>query len=126
MRKRKDTKRPRKLKLTSELQNAMQRQFRAFREKFGRDPGPDDPVFFDHDSAAPSPMRLETLQREFVAVMTEARVSPAYIYAYCRTGLIVTEENYRLISPEDRAAWDLAMEEYLQDPRRLESGAKQD
>jgi hypothetical protein len=28
----------------------------AFREKFGRDPGPDDPVFFDPDADEPTPL----------------------------------------------------------------------
>jgi hypothetical protein len=91
----------------------MQQQFQAFREKFGRDPGPEDPVFFDPNSATPAPIPLETLEHQIAAVMTNARVSPALIYAYCRTGLIVTEENYRLLSPADRAAWDLAIEEFL-------------
>jgi hypothetical protein len=105
-------KRLRKIELSSELQDAMRQQFRAFREKFGRDPGPEDPVFFDPESPTPAPIPLETLQREIVEVMTKARVSPEFIYAYCRTGLILTQENYWLLSPKDRAAWDLAVLEY--------------
>jgi hypothetical protein len=123
MRGRNRTNRFRKLRLTSEMQDAVQQQFQAFRKKFGRDPGADDPVFFDHDSAAPLPMPLETLRCEFVAVMTKARVPPAFIYAYCRTGLIVTDENHCLLSPTDRAAWDLAIEEYY-GAHRLGSGVK--
>ena len=124
MPKRNITKRVRKIKLTSELQDAMQRQFQAFREKFGRDPGPEDPVFFDADSTTPAPIPLETLNVEIAAVMTKARISPALIYAYRRTGLIVTEENYRLLSPTDRVAWDLAIEEYFTGTRRSGVGAK--
>jgi hypothetical protein len=108
------SKRSRKLKRTSALRDAMRRQFQAFREKFGRDPRPEDPVFFDPDSATPKPIPLATLQREIVELITKARVSPEFIYAYRRTGLIVTKENYRLLSPKDRAAWDLAVQEFLQ------------
>jgi hypothetical protein len=115
MRKRSMSKRVRKIELTSELEDAMQRQFQAFREKFGRDPGPEDPVFFDPDSTTPAPIPIETLQSQIAAVMTRAGISPAFIYAYRRTGLIVTEENYLLLSPADRDAWDLAIEEYLQE-----------
>src|SRR5688500_13083409 len=35
------------------LQEALQDNLRAFREKFGRDPGPDDPMFFDPDADDP-------------------------------------------------------------------------
>jgi hypothetical protein len=92
----------------------MQQQFQAFRDKFGRDPGPHDPVFFDPDSHAPTLLPLERLQREVVGGMMRAGLSPALIYAYCRTGLVATEENYSLLSPRDRVAWECAIEEYFQ------------
>jgi hypothetical protein len=105
-------KRPRYIKLNPELHQAMQRQLQAFRDKFGRDPEPDDPVFFDDDADAPVPINLDSLQRQIVALMSKARVSPELIYAYCRTGVIATDENYRLLSPEDRDAWERAIAEY--------------
>ncbi|MFI2747265.1 hypothetical protein ACH5BA_13310 [Kitasatospora sp. NPDC018623] len=37
------------------LQDAVQRQLARFREKFGREPGPDDPLFFDPDADEPRP-----------------------------------------------------------------------
>jgi hypothetical protein len=43
-------KRLRSIKLNPELHQAMQRQLQAFRDKFGRDPEPADPVFFDDDA----------------------------------------------------------------------------
>ena len=33
---------------------ALQEQFRLFREKFGRDPKPDEPIFFDPDQDQPT------------------------------------------------------------------------
>lgn len=32
------------------VEQALEEQLRAFRAKFGRDPGPDDPLFFDPDA----------------------------------------------------------------------------
>jgi hypothetical protein len=102
----------RSIKLNPELHEAMQRQLQAFRDKFGRDPGPDDPVFFDDDANGPVPINLDSLQRQTVAVMNKARISPELIYAYCRTGVIATDQNYGLLSPEDRDAWERAIAEY--------------
>jgi len=36
--------------LNAEAQRAIQEQLRKFREKFGRDAGPEDPIFFDPDA----------------------------------------------------------------------------
>jgi len=105
-------KRLRSIKLNPEFHQAMQRQLQAFRDKFGRDPEPDDPVFFDDDVDAPVPINLDSLQRQIVAVMNKACVSPELIYAYCRTGVIATDQNYGLLSPEDRDAWECAIAEY--------------
>src|SRR5207248_7598441 len=105
-------KRLRSIKLNPELHQVMQRQLEAFRDKFGRDPGPDDPVFFDDDADAPVPINLDSLQRQIIAVMNKARAAPELIYAYCRTGVIATDQNYDLLSPEDRDAWERAIAEY--------------
>jgi len=90
----------------------MQHQLQAFRNRFGRDPGPDDPVFFDDDADGPVPINLDSLQRQIVAVMNEAGVSPELIYAYCHAGVIATDQNYGLLSQEDRDAWERAIAEY--------------
>ena len=99
-------------KITPEMEVALKRQLEAFRAKFGRDPGPDDPVFFDTDSATPVPMSDEVVERATVRAMTAIGLSPAYIHAYSRTGRIVTTKNYPLLSPEERAEWDAAIAEY--------------
>jgi hypothetical protein len=49
---------------------------------------------------------------EAVAVKL-SRISPELIYAYCRTGVIATDQNYGLLSPEDRDAWERAIAEYF-------------
>jgi integrase len=106
-------KKKRIIKLNPEMLDALRKQRERFRQKFGRDPGPNDPVFFDPDSDVPAPMSEDYIKRETVTAMTEAGISPVAIYAYRRTGLIVSEENYARLSPEERAEWNAAVEEYL-------------
>ena len=40
------------------MQNAIEQQLDAFREKFGREPLPEDPLFFDPDASGDIPQRL--------------------------------------------------------------------
>jgi len=53
----------------------LQEQRRAFIEKFGREPGPSDPVFFDPTSDTPIPLteeKLESLYHSAVMSTTSA------------------------------------------------------
>ena len=45
----------RTLRLSPELADAMQEQRKRFIRKFGREPGPNDPIFFDPDADTPQP-----------------------------------------------------------------------
>jgi hypothetical protein len=47
-----------------------------------------------------------------VEPMKHARLDPAVIYAFERTGLLVTEANQHLISEVDQAEWEAAVREY--------------
>jgi hypothetical protein len=86
-----------------------------FRERFGRDPGPDDPVFFDPSAEEPRPLG-EDGEALFIAMsemaMRRAGIDPSLIYASRKTGLIVTERNQHLLSDDDRADWIEAIFEY--------------
>jgi hypothetical protein len=93
---------------------SMRQQLEAFRKKFGRDPGPEDPVFLDPHSDVPRPVGLADFQAEVVEVMCKADIRPELIHAYIRTGLIVTRDNRKYLSQEDRRAWDRAILEYLE------------
>jgi len=88
---------------------------REFRERFGRDPGPDDPVFFDPSAEEPRTLD-EDGEALFIAMsemaMRTAGIDPAVIYASRKTGLIVTERNQHLLSDDDRADWIEAIFEY--------------
>ncbi len=90
----------------------MEGQFQRFREKFGRGPGPDDPVFFDPDADTPQELDWDKIRSEIVGGMVEAGIEPEKIYAYRKTGLIVTEENWGLLSKEQQQEWEAAIAEY--------------
>lgn len=44
--------------------------------------------------------------------MRKAGIRPALIYAYERTGLLLLEEGYKSLSPEDKAEYDAAIDEW--------------
>jgi len=98
--------------LSPEVVRALEKQKEAFRQKFGRDPGPGDPVFFDPNADTPQPFDMDEMTAALVEAMAETGVEPARIYAYRKTGLIVTEENLRLLSEQDLAEWKSAIQEY--------------
>ena len=54
----------------------------------------------------------EVVEHVMVEGMKQAGLDPAIIYAFEKTGLMVTEANEHLISDVDRAAWAAAVREY--------------
>lgn len=52
------------IKMNKELDEAIIRQVESFKEKFGREPGPDDPLFFDPDCDVPIPLSELKLRKE--------------------------------------------------------------
>jgi len=110
---------PRYLRLSPEVQQAIERQLAAFREKFGRDPNDDDPILFDPDADDPVPLSDEKYERMMIEAMTEVGISQAMIFAFKRTGRIVTETNKHLLTAEELREWYDAVDEYR---RRVESG----
>ena len=105
-------KKSRAIKMDEELRRALERQLERFREKFGREPGPGDPVFFDPDADDPRPLDPAPVEARIVAAMQAAGIEPAKIHAFRRTGLIPTAENAQHLSAQDREDWQLALEEY--------------
>lgn len=61
---------PRVLEMDDQLAEAVEGLRELFRKKFGRDPGPDDPLVFDPDADEPRPMPEKDLDRIY-AVMEE-------------------------------------------------------
>jgi hypothetical protein len=97
-----------------ELAEGFAAQREAFRAKFGREIGPDDPVFFDPDADEPRPLSPEKLDAMWVAAadsMRSAGLDPAYALAAAEVGYIVTEENRHTFSA-------LEVEAYLEAVQR--------
>lgn len=102
-----------KRRIRGEALRALRAQRQAFIDKFGREPGPDDPVMFDPDADTPVPMSEEKVRAQMLAAMQAAEIPLHLIYAYAKTGFIVGQEGYRNMSLEDRAAYNAAIKEYF-------------
>ncbi len=95
----------REVPLSAEALEALQAQRQQLQQHFGRDPGPEDPLFFD----APP---LEQVEHQIAQAMQQAGIDPALIYAFEQTGLLVTEENQHLIPAHGLQAWQAAVARY--------------
>ena len=115
----------RKVKLTPEMEKMLRRQRKKFIRKFGREPGPDDPLFFDPNASEPLPLSPEQLQNTTLKTMLAAGTPAHFVYAYQKTGFVVNETGYKNMSPEDRAEYDAAIEEYFAMEDAQAKGAKQ-
>lgn len=91
----------------------LRKQLKAFRKKFGRDPEPGEPVFFDPDADTPQPIPKAVMEEGMREV---AKLLPPQIgYAYLKTGgLLLTEDNMHKFSDEDLEAWNAAIDEYYE------------
>lgn len=103
-----------KFPIDPKLVDLLKRQEQTFIEKFGRPPGPDDPVFFDPTADEPQPIIDEVVEHHLLEGMHKAGVHPAVIHAYQVTGLLVTKDNRKHLSKTDRKAWDDAIDEWYE------------
>jgi hypothetical protein len=92
----------REVPLSAEDLAVIEEQRQKFRQQLGRDPGPDDRLFFD----AP---HLEHVEHHLAEAMKRAGLDPAYIHAFEQTGLLVTADNQHLIPERDLQAWQAAV-----------------
>jgi len=110
----------RKRPLEEEAARAMRKQLKAFRKKFGRDPVPGDPIFFDPKKDVPTPMDEEEMGKMLLDALLKSGAPPQVIYAHKKTGRIGMQgamDNW----PEDaRREWEEAIDEYF----KLEDDAK--
>ena len=102
----------REVEVERKTMKALEDQKELFQKKFGREPGPGDPIFFDPDADTPIPLDEDVIRTGITKAMASAGIDPALIYAFHRTGLIISEENVHLMSPEDLAEWQAALDEY--------------
>lgn len=95
----------RSVPVSDDLADVIKQQHQKFVEEFGREPGPEDNLFFNMP-------HQEVVEHVMVEGMKEAGLDPAIIYAFEETGLMVTEANEHLISDVDLKKWDEAVAEY--------------
>jgi len=91
-----------------EVTQSLKSQLRAFKEKFGRDAGPDDPVFFDPDSDVPAALTEEKIVAAYDELIESGQLEGtqlAYIKAARQLGYIVTQENRHMFSAAEVDAW---------------------
>lgn len=104
---------------------AIAKQKQLFREKFGRQPGPDDPLFFDPDASTPQFPSDDSQEKTWKIVLqaaAESGMPPAIVYAMNKTGRIVTEENSQFLTDAELQEWNDAVDEYHQ---KIESAQTQ-
>ena len=91
----------------------LKQQLKDFRKKFGRDPLPGEPVFFDPDESVPTTEISEAkLREDMLKIMAEG--PPQFAYAYAKTGLLLLlEEQAEHYPPEAVAEWKAAIDEYF-------------
>lgn len=107
----------RKIKLDPETAALVERQLVLFRKKFGREPGPGDPLFFDPDADQPRRLQVEPFEADMARRLKEAGVRPEIIYAFEKTGRVVTETNIKNLSKAEIAEWEAAVDEYFDKER---------
>ena len=73
-----------KVQLPPEMQRALLEQRAAFVAKFGREPGPSDPLFFDPDKDVPTPISADRLERDLAETMRKAGFGEATIKAFLK------------------------------------------
>jgi hypothetical protein len=99
-------------------------QKELFREQFGREPGPDDPLFFEPSVADPqflSDESTDEIWKSLLQAAGDSGIDPAIVYAMNKTGRIVTETNVHPLTAELRE-WNDAVDEYHQ---KVEAGETQ-
>ena len=99
--------------IAARTQEILDGQRERFREKFGRDWGPGDPVFFDPDVDEPTPMSEVKVQGDVLDAMRKAGTPPEIMYAYRKTGLLRVGGLSDAWPPDRTAEWNQAIEEYF-------------
>ena len=97
------------------VRELLEKQRAAFRKQFSREPEPTDPIFFDPNCPYPKPVsqqQQDGVEQEILAAMANVGIDPAIMYAFRKTGRIVTAHNQQFLSKEELTEWQDAVEEY--------------
>lgn len=95
------------------LNHYLKMQRKDFQREFGRDPRSGEPVFFDPEASAPVALTEERINRDILDGMRGMGFPKHHIYAFEKTGLILSEDNNNVMPPADVAAYMTAVDEYF-------------
>lgn len=110
------------VKMTPEVLEILKNQKAAFIKKFGRAPGPKDPVFFDPNSNTPKEMNEEKVKKLTSQAMVIAGIPPQFQYAYQKTGFLISGGNKHLFSKEQQQEWNETVKEYFEMKSEVDKG----
>jgi hypothetical protein len=108
--------------INHETAEIIAQQKKLFREEFGREPGPDDPLFFDPSVAVPqflSDESTDEIWKRLLQAAGDSGIDPAIVYAMNKTGRMVTEANLEFLSDWELQEWNDAVNEFRQ---KIEAG----
>jgi hypothetical protein len=112
--------------INRETAEIIAQQKKLFREQFGREPGPDDPLFFEPGVVAVpqflSDESSDEIWKSLLQAAGDSGIDPAIVYAMNKTGRIVTETNVHFLTDAELQEWNDAVDEYHQ---KVEAGETQ-
>jgi hypothetical protein len=73
-----------KVRMPPELRQALLEQRAAFIKKFGREPGPGDPLLFNPERDIPTPISAERMRSDLAEAMRKAGIDEAKIKAFLK------------------------------------------
>ncbi|WP_152627975.1 hypothetical protein [Streptacidiphilus neutrinimicus] len=94
---------------------AVERLRTDFREHFGRDPQPGEPLLFDHAASEPTPLDerdMEAMVADLAGSAKAAGLDPAYLLAVNDVGYMVTEDTQHLFTAHEVQAYLDAVERH--------------
>ena len=96
--------------------SALAQRRAAFVEQFGREPGPDDPVFFAPGRSEPTAITEEWVMAELSrpGMAEELGLEPAFLNAFVELKYAVTDENRHLFSAQEVAEFERAVARHQQ------------
>ncbi|MFJ1738416.1 hypothetical protein ACIOG4_07070 [Streptomyces microflavus] len=100
-----------------ELQEGLEIQLEAFRTKFGREPGPDDPLFFDPDADEPVHLTREyfdNMMLDMAQRVADEGMDPAPLHAWREVGYVVTTETMHMFTTAEVLAFNRALARHRQ------------
>ena len=101
-----------RVRMSPEMIQLLDQQREAFIKRFGREPRPEDPILYDEDCDEPTPLSEEKINELMLNALRQANSRPELVYAFEKTGRLVTESNQHLLTKAELKKWKDAVNEY--------------